>query len=241
MATNEKIMQSASRGRELLYLDLAAALASDHVRASFQGLARSRMTSWIVDIGPNGHEVLFFTTDDPPRALLRVTFTADGRPMSERLDGVATARQRVIATAKRTVLAAAGASHTGFYNSIVIPPPQDPPADAPIEAYLLRTASAPGDVVIGTHWHLLVSSDGSRLLEARRLSHTDLTLPGSHGVPPQDIEITHMLGDTPTEIHVYLSLKYDRPIDVITAPSNTVWRVCADEIIAQDHAGVRPS
>src|SRR5262245_41263985 len=92
---------NARRGRERLHLDLAAALACDHVRQAFADLASSRIASWIGDIGPHGHEVVFLNGDDPPRALLRITFTANGGPLGDRLDDLATPRQQIIAAAKR--------------------------------------------------------------------------------------------------------------------------------------------
>jgi hypothetical protein len=218
---------SARRGRELLHLDLAAALASDRGRRVFADLVTSRVTSWIVDIGQHGHEVVFLNGDDPPRVLLQITFSADGLPISDQLDEMATPRQQLIAAAKRTALAARSDPRSSLYNAFVVPPPHDPLPDAPIDVYLLRRASWPGDVVLGVHWHMRVSSDGLRLLEARALSETECTLPGSHGRPPVDIAVTHTLAETPSEIHAYLSSKHDRPIDVVTPSSNAQWRVSA--------------
>ena len=111
---------SAVRGRALLYLDLAAAMASEHVRDTFAD--RSRIAGWIVDMSPDGLEVLFLTRHALTRTMFRVTFAADGKTIGERLDALATPRQLVIANAKRTALAAVPRGIV--YNAIVIPPPE---------------------------------------------------------------------------------------------------------------------
>lgn len=217
---------SAVRGRALLYLDLAAAMASEHVRDTFAD--RSRIGGWIVDLGLDGLEVLFLTRHERPRTMFRVTFAADGKTIGERMDDLATPRQLVIANAKRTALAAVPRGIV--YNAIVIPPPDAPLADSSIEVYLMRAARSPGDIVIGVHWQALISADGARVLGGRAFSRSDETLLGSNGVTPDEILITDSVGEAPSEIHSYLSFKHGRSIDVITIASRAYWRVREDEI-----------
>jgi hypothetical protein len=113
---------------------------------------------------------------------------------------------------------------------VVLPPSQDAAADAPIEVYLLRNAQVRGDIPIGVHQRVLVSPDSARVLRAEPLSCFDLTLQGSCGEPPQEILVSHLSSEVPTEIHIYLSLKHGRPIEVAAIPSNACWRVDGDKI-----------
>jgi hypothetical protein len=200
----------AARARALLHLDLAAALASDHIRATFVDPAASGITDWIVDLGHNGHEVLFFLATE--RVGLCVTFAADGHPLGERVDIAATPRQLMMLNAKRTAVAANIVPHDVAYNAIPIPP-HHLTHGALIEVYLIRRAVTSSELVLGGHWHTLVSSNGTQVLDSTSLM--------SAGSCP---------GEVPSEILLYLSLKHDRPIEVVTPAAKARWYVRGDEV-----------
>lgn len=215
---------AVTRGSLLFHLDLAGSLARDHVAA--RGLAPDA-DGWAVDVGPNGYEVCF-VGGDPLREMIAVTFAADGAPLAERRDGTPGWRVRTLAAAAATAAAATAGPER---RSIIVVPPAaaTAPGDA-IEAYAMRRAGRPGDVAFGMHERLILSGDGTRLLERIALSRTALLLEGSAGRPPADITVTHLLGPVPSEAHVYLSLKHGVPLSVITTDNEEHWVVDGEQI-----------
>ena len=208
---------SVARGSLLFHLDLAAAIARDHVAAN--GLAPDT-DGWAVDVGPNGYEVVFLA-DDPDQELLAVTFAADGSPIAEKRSGAPSRRQRALAAAARTAAALPGPER----RSVVVVPPAADAADAPVEAYVMRLADRPGDMAVGVHTRVRLSPDGRRVLGSEPLSRSPLMIEGSEGRPPLDVTVTHLLGPVPSEAHVYLSLKHGVPISVITTENEEQWIV----------------
>ncbi len=81
--------------------------------------------------------------------------------------------------------------------------------------YMLRAAREIEDVMVGGHQRTVVSWDGETLLAAEPLSKSCLALkatPDARGVT-----VTHLLDDTPSEIHVFLSLTHDLTFFVSTS------------------------
>lgn len=214
---------AVARGSLLFHLDLAAAIAGDHVAAN--GLAPAT-DGLAVDVGPNGYEV-FFLGDDEERELLAVTFAADGSPIAEQRRGAPSQRLRVLAAARRTAQALPGPDRRSI---VVVPPAVKAAPDAPIEAYAMRVADRRGDMVVGVHLRARLTPDGRRMLAKEPLSSSALVVPGSDGRPPLDVTLTHLLGPTPSEAHVYLSLKHGVPISVITAENDEHWVVDGERV-----------
>lgn len=213
---------AAGRGSLLFHLDLAAVLALGHVQRL--GPRAPAFDAWVVDVGPNGYEAIFL---DARAEAFAVTFAADSQTIGEARHGAATPRVATMAAAFRTARASGLIPANTPHEAIVVPPPRDhAPADA-TEAYLVRGGEAKGDLVFGRHWHLLVDNGGRAVAAATPLSRSVLTIPGANGRAPEDIVVTH-LGETPSEIHTYLSLKHGVPIEVVATGTNTRWQVAGE-------------
>lgn len=115
------------------------------------------------------------------------------------------------------------------HEAIVVPPPPDSLSTDAIEVYLVRGGEAKGDVVLGRHWHLRLDDGGRAIAAATALSGTILTIPGANDRAPKDVLVTH-LGETPSEMHTYLSLKHGIPIEVVAMETNTRWHAAAETI-----------
>ncbi len=95
--------------------------------------------------------------------------------------------------------------------------------------YLLAATQRQGEVVIGGHHRMDISSDGTTLIAKHQLSEACLTIPSikkSHLDKDANVEglvVTQLLTDYPTEIHVFLSLLHHYPLYVAT--KNYRWNV----------------
>lgn len=215
-------LAAAGRGSLLFHCDLAAGLALGHVQRL--GQSAPAIDAWIVDVGPNGYEAIFL---DGGLETYAVTFAADGQPIGEPRRGSASPRVAAMAAAWRTARASGLIPANTTHEAIVVPPPRDhAPAD-PVEAYLIRHGEARDDLVLGRHWHLAIDDGGRAVVDATPLSRTVLVIPGANGRPPEDVTVTH-LGETPSEMHFYLSLKHDIAIEVVAVASNTRWQVAGE-------------
>ncbi len=208
--------EAVARGSLIFHLDLAAALAPQAVAAT--QLAHERPVL-AVDLGPHGYQVDVLSAD-LARDLARVTFAADGSAMLEPSHGAPTARARRIGEATYTLRRLDPNAR-----AVILPPHEDL-----IEAYLIAESEREGDIVVGVHHRLRLTADGRTVLAQTALSRSPLTIPGTNGKPAFDIVLTHVLGETPSELHVYLSLKHGVPLDIITAANEEHWQVDGERI-----------
>jgi len=208
--------EAVARGSLLFHLDLAAALAEQAV-ATTDLVAELPVLA--VDIGPRGYEVDVLSAD-LTRDLARIGFAADGRAMLEPSHGAPTARARRIGEAIRTL-----GRLDPHARAVVLPPHEDGS-----EAYLFVQPEDVGDIVVGVHHRLRLTPDGRTVLAQTPLSRAPLVIPGANGKPAFDIVLTHLLGDTPSEVHVYLSLKHAVALNVITAANEEYWQIDGERI-----------
>lgn len=210
---------AVARGSLLFHLDLAGALARDFVA---EHLPELEFDSWAVDIGPYGYEVVFLA-DGTDREFLGVTFSADGSPIAETRRGAPSPRLRALAESARTL----SALPLPEWRAIVVAPPSNASEpDTPIDGYVLRLADLPGDIAFGTHEVCRLSADGRYVLSREALSRSTLVVPGE----TRDLAVTHLLGDAPSEVHVWLSLKHGMPISVLTTSNQEHWVVDGESI-----------
>lgn len=210
---------AVARGSLLFHLDLAGALARDFV---VDHLPELEFDSWAVDIGPYGYEVVFLA-DGTDREFLGVTFAADGSPIAETRRGAPSPRLRALAEGARTLAALPVPERRAI---LVAPPSDTSEPDVPIEGYVLQLADLPGEIALGTHELCRLSADGRYMLSREALSQPTFIMRGD----TQDVAVTHLLGDAPSEVHVWLSLKHGVPISVLTTSNQEQWVVDGESI-----------
>jgi len=111
------------------------------------------------------------------------------------------------------------------YKTVVIPSPS---GDGSICVYRLRESMEAGRIPEGQHMRYNVSADGSTITAqrefARRCNMPSIGLTDGSGNTPE-FNLTHTMDSQPTEVHIYLSLRYDVSIYLATLPSNLYWRI----------------
>jgi hypothetical protein len=213
---------SVVRGSLMFHLDLAAMIARE--RLAGNPLIEDA-DGWAVDVTARGYEVIFIS-DAPSRELAIVTFAADGAPIVEPGRGSPSTRSLALAAAARTIAAADGPA----LRTVIALPPSDGSIGAELEGYMLRFPDGPYDVALGPHSRFRLSPDGREMRAAEPLSVSDLVLPSRGRGDLEGVTVTHLLGDVPSEAHVYLSLRHNMAIDVVTASNEEHWRVDGESI-----------
>lgn len=213
---------SVTRGSLMFHLDLAATLAREHL---YGDPIVENADGWAVDVTARGYEVVF-VRDAPDQELAVVTFTADGSPIVEAGTGAPSLRVRAMSAAARTIALSQGMTPT----TIIAIPPTTGSMGHDLEGYLLRRADAPSDVAIGPHSRFRLSPDGRKILSTEPLARSELILPSRKEGDLEGVTVTHLLGDVPSEVHVYLSLRHGMAIDVITTSNEEHWQVDGESI-----------
>lgn len=182
-----------------------------------------RIAGYIVEGPPEAPHLIVFDQAEVPRAIYRARF-ADGKLVEDKV--LADADDRTIAPETRRMIAALAAARKAIaaskdarpcgpspFNTVVLPPASP---GAPIAVYFLTAQSGVDQVPFGGHFEIDVATDGIPG-PIRRFTRACLT----PDKPIADkkvasIVVSQLIGDLPTEIHVFSSLALDRPVGVIT-------------------------
>ncbi len=213
---------AVTRGSLMFHLDLAAMLAREHLDGN---PLIKQADGWAVDVTVRGYEVVFIT-EVPARELAVVTFAADGSPIVETSDGTPSPRVHALARAARTMAMLAGLTP----RTVIAIPPTAGSVGSQLDGYVLRRANVGDNIAVGPHSRFRLSADGRDILVTEPLARSELILPSRHEGDLQGITVTHLFGDVPSEVHVYLSLRHGVPIDVITTSNDEHWRVDGESI-----------
>lgn len=220
-------------GRILHAYDQVAAEGTDVMQANADEADRASIGGYLVEHDQAGWAVVFFTRDADPQVLARIAVAPGKQASFRRIRPAepASAAQRVSIRARQAALEGV-TEKTQPLNPIVLTgadavdarilagePEGAASTGAKSVVYLLAGTSRPDVAVLGRHYRALARADGTiEKLEALskgpiEISAADLP-PGATG---SALFVTHVLGDLPTEAHVFASLLYRKPVAVATA------------------------
>jgi hypothetical protein len=214
--------EAVTRGSLIFHLELARTLALERL---YGDPLIEEADGWAVDVTARGYEVIFLG-DQLDLELATVTFAADGAPIVEASRGATSQRIRAMAAAAATLAALPGPS----LRAVVIVPPTPGSFGSPLDGYLLRLGDTPEEIPLGPHSRFTLSPDGRDVTARTPLAVSDLVLPSRHANDVGDVTVTHLLGDTPSEVHVYLGLRHGITINVITTSNDEHWSVEGESI-----------
>ena len=109
---------------------------------------------------------------------------------------------------------------------------RDPFGDG-LLVYALAHSDDATKVVLGVHYRVVVSRDGTTVKSAAPLSRNALVVSKSQGIrkgaTPVALWTTNLISPTPLEPYVYLSLLHRVPI-YVGAPDHAIWKVDGSQI-----------
>lgn len=228
-------VQSAEfEGVLLRHLDLAAWRATDALSnaKALDPVPGGRGLGWLTFIDAGTVDVTFFTElEGKPLAIAeaRYEIASDSISHASRLGAprAANDREKRSLKARQLALSQKPLTCTPTVNTAIIE--ADIENQREIRVYLL---SAWTDEVapMGGHHRFSVSPDGDQVLKHFSQTRSCINignddLKRSVALPISDIQST-----TPTEMHVFLSLQYGRPLYVFTQRNDRVWKVDGSRI-----------
>ena len=219
-------MEAEELGREIHTHDQYAARATDLLLSRGVNLADAGTLGWITESRQNGCVVTYVTGDPQQwRSICVVAFTEHEEPNIILVDRDLTETQSAMFNARQLALDSVERPCSNAYNTVVLPRPGEPGW----LAYALAATTDPNLILVGGHYRVTVSADGRTVLDRRAFSKSCLALPRDPKDIPPGAElaaytVSHLLDNTPTEIHVFLNLLHGKPFYVAT-PKRRLWSI----------------
>lgn len=216
--TGPAFRQAMTLGRQIYAIDGAAALASAALRRGGIDPQSGGVVGWVTEPAENGILVRFVRrSGQGPEAAYDVTVDAGGAaPSVARRDGAPlTPDQAAQFAAAQLALGRLDQPCSKTYRPVAF---RDP-GTRNWRVYALATSTDPGVFMVGGHYRFLVSPDGGRILSGGRLPPPSC-LAGertAEGHPAVAFMVAEPVSAIPTEVHVFLSLRQDLPLIVLTA------------------------
>ncbi|MGC4067451.1 MAG: hypothetical protein QM784_22950 [Polyangiaceae bacterium] len=229
-AQRPNVERSRQLGQEIFEQDSISARATDALRSKVKTLD-PRTRGWLTLKNGEQWTVPFLIRDgNALDVLYRVKFKnfLDGSPEVEISDPPTPADDGIgkMFAARETAMQQQFQACSDRYNTVVLP------ATALGKegwlVYLLAATTEPNVVVSGGHHRFLVSPDGTKILDHFQFTKACLNLPFpkvERGERVGAMMITHLTSDTPTEMHVFLSLLHQTPLYVGVVEPRAVWAV----------------
>jgi hypothetical protein len=229
------IERASALGANLFLLDASTALAWDALATRIGPPNAAGVGHYLALIGGNGHgqpdgsvQVLFFTDEYVPRLAYRVRVSMGKAPRSEvmQLDPPMVVHEPLMTLLNARLLALEALPTTKqALNPVVIPQ-----RNGRIVVYLLGATRERNVAVLGRHYRVEVSPDGTEVESVTALSGAELELPTEDrsGHRVSALAITDAAATHPTETHVFASRMANLPIYVTTGRGR--WKVKASAI-----------
>jgi hypothetical protein len=221
------------RGRLLFEIDRAAWVATDDLRARVPDLAGSGIRGWTVEREGAGYGVIFFAGEGDARVAAYRARVENNRVVAAELIAPGsrpplTPLQRRLADARGMVARLSQRPCSPAPFNVAVIPPAGP--DAPIDVYALTPQTNARIFPFGGHYRATITSSGEILSQRGFMrSCFDAPLP-PEGNRPEALFLTHFLDQTPTEIHVFMSIWMNIPVVVGTSEPRRLWQVDRDRI-----------
>lgn len=228
-------VQAAEFGGLLLrQLDLAAWRASDALSdaKALDPVPGGRGLGWLTFVGTSTVDVTFFNElEGKPFAIAeaRYEMASDSISHASRLatPRPATDREERSLKARQLALSQNPLHCTPTMNTAIIE--ADIENQREIRVYLL-SAWTNEVAPMGGHHRYSVSPEGNRVLKHFSQTRTCINLGNDDLKRSVALPVSDIQSDTPTDIHVFLSLQYGRPLYVFTQRNDRVWKVDGSRI-----------
>jgi hypothetical protein len=222
-ADSKAITEAENIGRQIYEYDQYASKATDIMMENVTDPRSIGILGWITTRS-EGKCVLLFVAEEqtyisPCRVIFdgleKPKFIRESRPLTEVETAMFRARQLWPDIIEQKC--------TENYNTVLLPN-----EDSSWSLYVLAATADLNSVVVGGHYKAVISADGRTVLNKRGFTKTCMTFPTDK--PGLEAYVmTHLLDNTPTEIHVFLSLLSQKDFFIATMDGRH-WMVRGDKI-----------
>jgi len=222
------VERASAIGWELYEHDQAAWHGTDAALEDIRDPSAEGIGGWITERTPGGIQVLFLKPEgDTVIAAYRALYRDGAIRERGRINQPLTEVQARINRARLIAIEAPMPQQCApRYNSVTLPRATPGPDGVDVDVYLMPAMATLTDVPFGGHFRFAVDTSAGIVRETQRFTNSCLTLQVERNAA--GLMITQLIGDTPTEIHVFESLTARVPVYVGT--NSGVWSVTGREI-----------
>lgn len=219
----EEVQRASAVGWDLYEHDQAAWHGTDLMLADIRDPRAEGMQGWITERTSDGVQVLFLRSEgDSVRAIYRALYRDGTVREHGRIDQPLSENQMRINRARLLAITAPLPQRCAEqYNIVVLPRAAPGPDGADVDVYIMPAQAASNEAPLGGHYRVAVDTNAGVVRETQRFTNSCLTIPFRRNT--EGLVVSQILGDTPTEIHVFESLTSHRSI-FVTARSG-MWEV----------------
>lgn len=212
------IRQTEDIGRMIYERDLVAAYASDLVLEKVDPRDYPEFVGWVTYPGELGYTVSFYERSGQGYGVVAdvlIDQSAGSPVLTLEPEREPTETEVSMIRARIAALEHGRSSCSDRYNTVVVP------AGDHWDVYVLAATAEPDTVQVGGHVRVSVAADTGDVLEVIPLSKSCLAL----SKKPDDISgrdtvamltTTRVVSELPSPVHVYLNLRHEVPLGVVT-------------------------
>ncbi|MBN2693064.1 hypothetical protein JXR93_00250 [bacterium] len=212
-------------GKQIYQQDIYAAKATDILlekKGGIEALQKEKILGWIVIENKTGAIVKFIKEIKGKYIpVYDIKFTSTKNGILTNAKGKLTKKELAQFKARQTALQSITEFCSPNYNTVVLPNING----KGFLVYALAATTKPNVAVIGGHYRVIVSSDGSKVEKIDKLSKACLVAPtkdNSNNVA--GLVLTHLVSKTPIETHVFLNLLHKQTVYVGTIDKK-IWKI----------------
>lgn len=233
----ESVISAQELGTAIYVQDIAAWVSTDELIE--RGIVKrdQRIRGWVstqytdfvrvMFIGAIGEKLLgLYAVDVKDGQVVKGSFSefSNGRELSDIEMGMFLARQLGLKSHFKRC--------SNTYNTVVFPIIDSDESTNGFLVYLLAATTESNKIPLGGHVRIEISMDELEILELTHLSKSCLLLEKEDTT--EAIVVNNLVSETPSEIHVFLSLQHRTPIIVLTMTNNITWLVRGADISILD-------
>jgi len=222
------VERASAIGAELYEHDQAAWHGTDAMLEDIRDPRGEGLQGWITERTPDGVQVLFLKPQgDTITAAYRALYRDGAIRERGRINQPLTEVQARINRARLIAIEAPLPQQCApQYNSVTLPRATPESDGVDVDVYLMPAMVTLTDVPFGGHFRFAIDTSAGVVRETQRFTNGCITLRAERNAA--GLMITQLIGDTPTEIHVFESLTARVPVYVGT--NSGVWSVTGREI-----------
>ncbi|MFO0659659.1 MAG: hypothetical protein U0165_07500 [Polyangiaceae bacterium] len=214
-------------GQKIVQHDKWAWIATD-LAADAGKLVRGKIAGWIIEEKGQGAIVHFYSPDDTPASVVRVVFPGQTESQGRLEDGALPLSPTMLEAVRAREVAQVTKfpQMTDAYNTVVLP--GSVMGKEGWLVYMLAASKRQGEVIIGGHTRMHISSEG-KVLQVTPLSRSILRMFPGRDLPKDaqsaGLFVTHIVSPLPVETYVYTSKTYKTDILIMT--ESGMWKASA--------------
>lgn len=208
------VERAGAVGWELYQHDQAAWHGTDAMLAEIANPSGEGLAGWITERTPQGVALIFVREDGADLFAAYRSLYRDGevRETGRESRRLTETEARLFRARSLAVAAMPDGRCAPTYNSVVLPRAERGADGVDVDVYLMPASENMRQIPLGGHYRLGVDSEVGVVREMARFTNGCITLDAGGGAAA--LMITQLIGDTPTEVHVFESLTVGLPIYV---------------------------